>query len=90
MHHSSSSSPPPPKPKKQLATHRSTRSTGSTSQSQKKYIVYNLLLPLVRFNLVGYRKAQEESDDPQISEEENIPAMEVETLTLTPKKKGVK
>jgi hypothetical protein len=39
--------------------------------------------------LVGYRKAQEESD-PQVSEEENIQAVEVETITVTPKKNGVK
>jgi hypothetical protein len=39
--------------------------------------------------LVGCRTAQEESD-PKISEEENIPEVEVETITATPKKKGVK
>ena len=37
----------------------------------------------------GYRKAQEESD-PHVSEEENIPEVEVETVTLIPKKKGLK
>ena len=37
-----------------------------------------------------YSKAQEESD-PQVSEEENIPAveLEVETITVTPNKKRV-
>jgi hypothetical protein len=37
--------------------------------------------------LVAYRKAEEESDS-QASEEENIPP--VELITVTPKKKGVK
>jgi hypothetical protein len=37
--------------------------------------------------LVGYSIAEEESDS-QASEEENIPS--TETMTVTPKKKGVK
>ena len=39
--------------------------------------------------MIGYRKAKEESDA-QVSEDENIPAGEVEATTVTPKKKGVK
>ena len=50
-----------------------------------------MLQYLKGLTLVGYRKAQEESDA-QVSGEENIPAVavEVETVTVTPKKKGVK
>ena len=55
MYHSSSSSPQP-KPKKPPATRRSTRSTGSTSQSQKQYVVYDLLLPSGRLNFSWLQK----------------------------------
>ena len=81
MYHLSTPSPPP-KVKKKLATR-----TSSRSRNQEQYVVYNCYSTQEGLTLVGYRKAQEEFDS-QASEEENIPA--VETMTVTPKKKGVK